>query len=116
VLLIEDDQGSARGLRTLLVSRGYRVDVAADAGDALLRAEDGTYDLVVADCDLGGQDGTEVVKSLRQRRPELPVLVVTARDRGGVLASLDGLAGEDCFEKPVRPEDLLAAVKKRLPR
>ncbi len=116
VLLIEDDRGSARGLRALLASRGYRVDLAADAGDASLRAERGAYDLVVADCDLDGQDGTEVVRSIRRLHPEVPILVVTARDRGGVLASVDGLAGEDCFEKPVRPEDLLAAVERRLLR
>src|SRR6188768_2853015 len=87
VLLIEDDRGSARGLRALLAARGYRVDVAGDAAAAHASAMRTSYDLVVADCDLEGEDGTEVVRRIREERPEIPILVVTARDRVGVLAS-----------------------------
>ena len=65
---------------------------------------------------LYAEDCTHTSPKIRALHPELPILVVTARDRGGVLASVAGLAGEDCFEKPVRAEDLLAAVERRLLR
>lgn len=114
VLLIEDHEGSARGLRELLLSRGYRVDVERDGGAGLLRATEGEYALVVADCDLGRCDGTDIVRRIRAERPGLPVLVVTARDRSGVLERLKGAGVAECFEKPVPADRLLAAVERRL--
>ncbi len=114
ILVVEDHTGTARGLRALLVSRGYRVDLATDGSAALQQAAAREYRLVVADCDLGGQDGTELVRRIRSLYPALPVLVVTARDREVVLAMLVELGLEDCLEKPVHPEALLDAVERHL--
>jgi DNA-binding response OmpR family regulator len=113
ILVIEDHAGAARGLRALLCSRGHQVEVAPDAAAALARAGEEELDLVVADCDLGEQDGTEVVRAIRARRPALPILVVTARDRSRVLERLEGLDPRDCFQKPVQPDALLAAVERK---
>jgi len=114
VLVIEDDEGTARSLRTLLASRGYRVDVALSAPVALRRASERTYELVVADCDLGEQDGAELLRGIRGLQPGLPVLIVTARDRAQVLSVLEGLDQRDCLEKPVRADTLLDAVERHL--
>ncbi len=114
VLVVEDDEGTARSLRTLLASRGYRVDVALSAPVALRKATEHTYELVVADCDLGEQDGAELVRGIRRLHPGLPVLVVSARDRQAVLVALEGLDHRDCLEKPVLAETLLAAVERHL--
>jgi len=114
VLVIEDDEGTARSLRTLLASRGYPVDVALSAPVALRKATERAYGLVVADCDLGEQDGAEVVRGIRRLHPGLPILVVTARDRQAVLVALEGLDQRDCLEKPVHAEALLAAVERHL--
>lgn len=113
VLLIEDNPGTARGLRELLISRGYGVDVETDAVAGLRRATEGDYGLVVTDCDLGRQDGAEIVRRIRLLKPDVPVLVVTARDRGGVIEGLGAVGVVECLEKPVRPETLLAAVERR---
>jgi two-component system response regulator PhoP len=98
----------------LLASRGYRVDVETDATAGLLRAVQGEYALVVADCDLGRDDGADVVRRILRDRPDVPVLVVTARDRQSVLERLEGSGVAECLEKPVSPERLIAAVEERL--
>ncbi len=113
VLVVEDHDGSARGLRALLRARGYRVDVASDAAAALRQATENEYVLVVADCDLGGQDGTELVRTLRRIHPSIRFLMVTARSRDSVLGCVAGLTIDDCLQKPVDPELLLAAVETR---
>jgi DNA-binding response OmpR family regulator len=114
VLVIEDHAGAARGLRALLLSRGYRVDLAMDAAEALRRVADRSYGLVVADCDLGEQDGSKLVARIRKLCPSLSVLVVSARDRKSLLDLFPGLDLRDCLEKPVDPVALLAAVERHL--
>lgn len=114
VLVIEDHAGAARGLRALLVSRGYRVDLAMDAREALRRLQERPYRLVVADCDLGEQDASALLERLRGASPRVPVLVVTARDRESVPALFPGLDLRDCLEKPVDPLALIEAVERHL--
>lgn len=114
VLVIEDYAPAARGLRALLVSRGYGVDLAADSTDALRRVMEQSYGLVVADFDLGVEDGVDLVRRIRRLRPGLPVLAVTARDLDttGDLAREGAI--EELLEKPVDPRLLLAAVERYL--
>lgn len=114
VLVIEDHRGTARGLRALLVSRGYGVDVAMDASAAIERMAGAEYKLVVADWDLNGQDGSMLMERIKRRRPAIPLLVVTARDRKSVLEVLPELEIEDCLQKPVEAEALLEAVERHL--
>jgi DNA-binding response OmpR family regulator len=110
ILVVEDDTGTARGLRALLQSRGYQVEVTDDASTAVDRLAEGGYGLVLTDLDLGAVDGTALVLELRASKPDLPLLVVTARDapvRERVLAELPP---GHVLEKPVDPERLLDAV------
>ncbi len=114
ILVVEDDRGIAQGLRALLSSRGYEVDLASAPETALRRLTERHYSLVVADFDLGEQDGLEVVRKLRSLHPGLPVLAVTAVDLAAATSAAEELGLEECFEKPVDPEELLRAVVRHL--
>ena len=114
VLVVEDHPGIALGLQALLNSRGYTVRLASCIEAALDELECGSYGLVVADFDLGDQDGLSLVRELRVKHPTIPVLAVTAVDRAEAAEAAAGLSVAECLEKPVDPELLIAAVARHL--
>jgi two-component system response regulator RegA len=114
ILVIEDDNGIARGVRALLASRGIEVVLATGAEEALRHGVKGDLTLVVADFDLGGADGLEIIRELRAMRPGLPVLAVTAVDRPRAAVAARELGIAELFEKPADPEALVEAVIRRI--
>ncbi len=114
ILIVEDESRIASFLEKGLKANGFATRVAPDGETALGLVRAGEYDLVVLDIGLPGMDGFEVLEELRQERPSLPVVILTARDSvGDTVAGLEG--GEDDYiTKPFRFEELLARVRLRL--
>ena len=117
ILVVEDERKVAAFVRQGLVEEGHVVEVAAD-GEAALDAVAGgpPYDLVVLDVMLPRRDGLSVLKTLRARRVQAPVLLLTARD--GVADKVAGLdaGADDYLAKPFAFEELLARVRALLRR
>jgi DNA-binding response OmpR family regulator len=114
ILVIEDEFGVARGLRTLLFSRGYDVDLAATPSEALRYIARNRYGLVVVDFNLGDEDGVTLVREIRRIAPRIPIFAVTAVDRETASSAADDLDLAGCFQKPVIPEALLDAVARHV--
>jgi len=119
VLIVEDEQHLAEGLRFNLEAEGYGVDVVETGEAALARLtdpSDSRFDLVVLDVMLPGKDGFEVVSELRQARQFVPVLILTARGRPEDV--LDGFAAgaDDYLPKPTELAILLARIGSLLRR
>lgn len=116
ILVAEDDASLASFLRKGLEAENYAVDVAGDGhGAARLACEQG-YDLLILDLNLPGSSGVEVLTSLRQHKPALPVLVLTAR--GGIedrVQVLD-LGADDYLTKPFSFSELSARARALLRR
>jgi two-component system, cell cycle sensor histidine kinase and response regulator CckA len=116
VLLVEDDD-AVRGLAwALLAERGFHVTAASDGETALALAERETkaFDLLVTDVVMPGQSGIELARRLRERWPELPVLLVSgysddATARAGALG-----AGVRFLQKPFSAHTLAEAVREAL--
>jgi DNA-binding response OmpR family regulator len=81
ILLIEDDTALASYVRKCLESEHYEVDVAQDGEQGAAMASDLDYDLLVLDLNLPKLDGISVLRNLRPNKPQLPVIVLTARPR-----------------------------------
>jgi two-component system, OmpR family, copper resistance phosphate regulon response regulator CusR len=117
ILVVEDERKVAAFVRQGLVEEGHVVEVAAD-GEAALDAVAGgpPYDLVVLDVMLPKREGLSVLKTLRARRMQTPVLLLTARD--GVADKVAGLdaGADDYLAKPFAFEELLARVRALLRR
>ncbi len=116
ILIIEDEfhlaQALARGLR----QQGYAVDVALDGAEGLDLAMVNEYDLLLLDLNLPEIDGLEVCHHLRAERPELLILMLTARDRlRDKIAGLDQGA-DDYLVKPFHFEELTARIRALLRR
>jgi two-component system copper resistance phosphate regulon response regulator CusR len=114
ILVVDDDPLVTGFVERGLRAGGYRTEVETDPASVLARA-DGT-DLVLLDLVLGGDDGFALLRALRRRRNDLPVLVMTGHpERRDVVSCLENGA-DDYITKPFRFEVLLARVRARLRR
>jgi len=116
LLLVEDDSMIGESVRKGLRQDGFTVDWVQDGRSAESALECGTYDLLLLDLGLPGKSGLEVLKSLRQRRNPIPVLVLTARD--AVTDRVTGLdaGADDYLVKPFDLEELAARIRALLRR
>src|SRR5918997_6001799 len=116
VLLAEDDLGIAQPLSRALQREGHEVVVVSDGHTALARADQDEVGLLVLDLGLPGMDGLDVCRRLRRARPDVPVLMLTARtDEVDFVVGLDAGA-DDYVAKPFRLAELLARVRALLRR
>ncbi|MCK5639303.1 MAG: response regulator [Gammaproteobacteria bacterium] len=111
LLLAEDDTLLGDGIRTGLSQEGYTVDWVQDglAADIALKTE--TYELMVLDLGLPKMTGIDVLKKLRVRKDDLPVLILTARDT--VDDRVEGLdaGADDYLIKPFDLDELTARLR-----
>jgi DNA-binding response OmpR family regulator len=116
VLVVEDNADLAFGLRNNLEIEGYEVTVAGDGATGLTRALDWQPQLVILDLMLPEMDGFRVLRSLRQRGFEEPVLILTARgeESDKVMGFRQG--ADDYVTKPFGVLELLARVDALLRR
>jgi DNA-binding response OmpR family regulator len=113
VLIVEDEQHLAEGIRFNLEAEGYEADVV-DTGEAALHRllGDGTrpYDVIVLDVMLPGKDGFTVVSELRAARQFVPVLMLTARGRPEDVLKGFEAGADDYLPKPSELAILLARI------
>jgi DNA-binding response OmpR family regulator len=112
ILVVEDERKVAAFIRQGLAEEGHAVEVAADGEAALDAVEAGPpFDLVVLDVMLPKRDGLRVLRDLRARRIQSPVLLLTARD--GVADKVAGLdaGADDYLVKPFAFAELLARIR-----
>lgn len=116
ILIVEDEAKTAAYLKKGLEENGYLADIAEDGEIGAYMARQGGYELVILDVMLPGQDGWSVLRELRQRRNQVPVLFLTARD--GVPDRVHGLelGADDYLVKPFAFSELLARVRTVLRR
>ena len=79
ILIIEDDVSILRGLKDNLAFEGYRVTTAADGIQGLKLALESKIDLLLLDLMLPGENGYEICRKVKKEKPDLPVIMITAR-------------------------------------
>jgi DNA-binding response OmpR family regulator len=114
VLVIEDERTLASFIEQSLRAEGHSVTLCHDGRSGEAAALTGDYALVLLDLTLPGLDGLDVLASIRERLPELPVIALTAR--AAIEQKVEGLdrGANDYMTKPFSIEELLARVRAQL--
>ncbi|HDZ08336.1 response regulator [Pseudohongiella sp.] len=116
VLLVEDHESLAKGILTALRSESYTMDWLQDGKSALHATSSESFDLVILDLGLPKMDGLAVLRAMRDRRQQTPVLILTSRD--GVQDRIAGLdaGADDYLIKPFDTDELKARLRALLRR
>lgn len=116
ILLLEDDKMIAEALSDMLHAAGFAVDCVADGIAAENALQPEIYDIALLDIGVPGQDGLSVLRHLRAKNCDLPVILITARDT--VEERINGLdsGADDYVIKPFSPSELLARIRALLRR
>lgn len=115
ILVVDDEEQIRRALRSILSTRGYKLEMAATAEEALLKAIDAPPDLVVLDLALPDRSGIEVCRELRTWM-SAPILVLSVRaNEADKIEALDEGA-DDYLTKPFSAGELLARIRALLRR
>ncbi len=116
ILLVEDEESLATTLEFNLKAEGYHVTLAVDGRQAVNAFSDNSHDLVILDVMLPYLDGFQVAEQLRQKDPQIPILMLTARS--GIKDKVRGLkiGADDYMTKPFHLDELLLRIKNMLKR
>jgi DNA-binding response OmpR family regulator len=116
ILLVEDEIKMANFIARGLKEEDYVVDIACDGQEALFQAEINPYDLIILDVMLPLKDGISVCRELRSKGINVPILMLTSKDR--VRDKVLGLnsGADDYLAKPFAFEELLARISALLRR
>ncbi len=110
LLVVDDEKNMRLSLQTVLESESYAVRLAdsAEAGLKLIQQEN--FFMVITDARLGGMSGYEFLKTVAEKRPELPVIMITAYATPKLAVEAIKSGATDYLAKPFEPDELLHAV------
>ncbi len=115
ILVVEDEMGQRTVLRRILEREGYEVALAENGLIALEKIEETMFDLVISDMRMPEMTGRDLLREIKQRDPDLPVLIVTAFAE--LKDAVDLVAREGAFyylQKPINNDVLKAHIKRAL--
>lgn len=116
ILIAEDEQGIALGLKTDLTMEGYEVEVVQDGKVALDRARSGSFDLLLLDIMMPVKDGFTVCRELRQAGVKMPILMLTAKAQEAEKVLGLELGADDYVTKPFSSLELRSRIRALLRR
>jgi DNA-binding response OmpR family regulator len=112
-ILIVDDQKDVRAMIAMVLRVNHYEVAEADSGAAGLKTfAERAFDAAIVDIFLGDVSGVDVIASLRERTPGLPIIAVSGMTTLDFMEQSSHLANVICLQKPFRPNDLLQALRK----
>lgn len=116
ILIVEDDEVTAKALTTVLSNQNYVVEAVRDGQAGRELAEAFTYDIILLDVILPKLDGVSLCRTLRRSGHQMPILLLTGRDSTQDKAAGLDAGADDYLVKPFEPEELVARVRALLRR
>jgi DNA-binding NtrC family response regulator len=113
ILIVEDDENVAAGIRMALTLRGYEVESCATAEDALARLQEGCWALVISDLRLPGCDGQKLLQQLAQTHPQTRRILITGFGTPETELWASSQA-DDYLVKPFSTDRLVESVQRLL--
>jgi two-component system, OmpR family, alkaline phosphatase synthesis response regulator PhoP len=116
ILLVEDEENLAHGLEYNLTEEGYKVTLAKDGRAAIKLFDENEFDLIVLDIMLPYYNGFEIAKHIRDKHPQMPILMLTARTQIEDRVRGLELGADDYLTKPFHLKELLLRINGMLKR
>ncbi len=116
ILIIDDEASIRESLETLLTLEGYDVETATEGESGLDRIDHATYDLVLLDLALPGRNGLDVLRLIRERLSDLPVIMITAFGTVDNVVEAIRTGAQNFVQKPWDNEKLLADIRSAIAR
>jgi len=116
-ILVIDDQSDVRAMISIVLRVNQFEIVEAASGVAGLKEfEESKFDLAIVDIFLQGASGIDVIRSMRERIPDLPIVAISGMATLDFVYSSPELADVICLQKPFRPNELVRAIEAALGR
>jgi len=110
-VLVIDDQSDVRTMIALVLRiNHFEIVEAATATAALKSFEDASFDLAIVDIFLQGANGSDLISTMREQVPDLPIVAISGLTALDFLSKSPELADVVCLQKPFRPNDLMRAI------
>jgi DNA-binding NtrC family response regulator len=114
ILVVDDELSVCKSIKRILEKKGYDVDMIQRGKDALDMIERDPYEVMIVDLKMPGMDGIEVLKNVRERHPEIMVLIITGFASVESAVEAMKLGAFDYVAKPFSPDELSIIVEKAL--
>jgi DNA-binding response OmpR family regulator len=116
ILVVEDEQDIALGLKLDLEDEGHEVEIVADGRTASVRGREPQWDVILLDVMLPFRDGFEVCRDLRRAKVRTPIMMLTARAQDAEKVMGLDMGADDYVTKPFSPRELRARIRALLRR
>lgn len=114
ILVMEDDPTISAALDMILTEAGYDIDVAETGEAALELFEQKQFDLIIADLKLPGINGMEVIRQVKEKKPEMEVIVITGVGTQPIAEEALELGAHDFLPKPFTDDQIKTAINEAL--
>jgi DNA-binding NtrC family response regulator len=114
ILIIDDEAGLRDLISTLFEDAGYDTATAPDGAEGLAAAKDGNFDLVILDMSLPKMSGLEVLRGIKEEKPDMPVIMVTAYGSTQTAIEAMRLGAYDYITKPFELDELQIVAERGL--
>ncbi len=111
ILVVDDERDLLEVLGTMLAEAGWQVDTAGNGREALALVDADRYEVVLSDIDMPGMSGLELLREIRGRDLDVPVLLITGHPRVDTAVEALEHGALRYLRKPIRERDLLSAVE-----
>ena len=112
VLVIEDEVAVNNNIRKILAKKGYQVDQAVTKEEALRKIEQRAYKLILLDLRIPGVRGLELMRAIREKRPDTMVIIITGYASIETAKETARLGAVDYLHKPFTPNEIREATEK----
>ena len=116
ILLVDDEEIVLRSCQRILGGGDYDIDIAREGRSALQMVNENDYDVLILDIMMPGMDGMEVLRRVKEARPDVEIVMVTGLHEIGTAVKAMKLGAFDYLPKPFEPEDLQLVVKRAFDR
>ena len=114
ILVIDDEVAVNNNIRKILTKKGFRIDQATSKAEAVQKIDEKAYNLVLLDLKIPGVKGLELLKTIRDKRPETMVIIITGYASIDTAVETARLGAVDYLPKPFTPDEIRNTTEKAL--